>query len=124
MTTNPAVQVKISDGRTIDLRLPNRSGVNVFLRAVPSAQIVGRMLSALSSDPAVKATAGDDPNLDDANMQRIDQMIVLSTGLPLGEVEQLSIFDWLSLAVAIFEIVPSNFLASKTESVLEPSPQT
>lgn len=113
------VKVKISDGRTVELRRPGPAHIGAFMRSlVAMDRVIGVVKGGVEN---VLGARGEVPDVDDWTVAQLSPLLAAMSGLPLEDVAALAAWDWLALLMALNDVLPANFLAEKTASGSEPS---
>lgn len=112
-----AIEVTLSDGRVIAVRELKRGDLNLLLAALPALTELQGVFEAIGQikegvTPAI-------PKISEEAVAKFDPLLASVSGLPVEEVADLGLFDWIALVGAA-----SNFLAgfqTPTSSLSSPT---
>lgn len=110
-----AIEVTLSDGKTIMVHEPKTKELGLFLHSLPSLMKIG---SALNQ---AKVAAGEYEEIPEGLVESIFPLMAALAGMTQAEYEELPMWDGISVLQALTELIPSDFQTARrtvsTESV-------
>ena len=94
--------VTLGDGRALTIHEPTRKALPLVLRIMPSLDNLRKIFS------------GEALDIPDADLDLIDALLANMTDTTAGEVNALSMSDWMALLMAFSQVMPKDFLAQPT----------